>query len=173
MASNYTRNYNLCQWVKSDKVLMEEFNADNAKIDAAIRAVDLRVTGLSGDKASQNDLDELAALVSGHTSTLVKKGNCQIYTASYTGNGLYGSANPRTLTFPGKPLLVAVNGEGGFSVMIQGIARSAAAFNTGYPLTVSWSGNSVSWYHDGSAREDPMFNHSGKTYQAIALVKLS
>ena len=39
MPSNQTTNYNLSQWSKSDQVKMEDFNADNAKIDAAIKAV--------------------------------------------------------------------------------------------------------------------------------------
>ena len=39
MASNYTTNYQLNQWAKSDRVLMEDFNSDNQKIDAAIKAV--------------------------------------------------------------------------------------------------------------------------------------
>ena len=38
MASGYTANYGLCQWQPSDKFLREEFNGDNAKIDAAIAA---------------------------------------------------------------------------------------------------------------------------------------
>ena len=33
---NYTENYQLNQWAKSDRVLMEDFNSDNAKIDAAL-----------------------------------------------------------------------------------------------------------------------------------------
>lgn len=37
MPSSYTTNYKLNQWVRSDRVLMEDFNADNAKIDAAFR----------------------------------------------------------------------------------------------------------------------------------------
>ena len=32
--------YQLCQWKETDKVLRTEFNADNAKIDAAIKAYD-------------------------------------------------------------------------------------------------------------------------------------
>lgn len=33
---NHTQNYNLSQWVKSDQVRMEDFNADNAKIEAQL-----------------------------------------------------------------------------------------------------------------------------------------
>ena len=52
MASNYTPNYQLCQWEAEDQVRRADFNTDNARIDAAIKAVDSRVTGLSGSKAS-------------------------------------------------------------------------------------------------------------------------
>ena len=33
-----TTNYQLNQWAKSDRILMEDFNADNEKIDAALKA---------------------------------------------------------------------------------------------------------------------------------------
>ena len=35
---NHTTNYQLNQWAKSDRVLMEDFNSDNEKIDAALKA---------------------------------------------------------------------------------------------------------------------------------------
>ena len=50
MPSNHTPNYQLSQWEKSDKVLMEDFNADNAKIDAAIQAVERRADDLAAGK---------------------------------------------------------------------------------------------------------------------------
>lgn len=33
---NHTSNYQLSQWDKSDRILMEDFNADNAKVDTAL-----------------------------------------------------------------------------------------------------------------------------------------
>ena len=33
-----TTNYQLNQWAKSDRVMMDDFNADNTKIDAALKA---------------------------------------------------------------------------------------------------------------------------------------
>ena len=33
-----TTNYQLNQWAKSDRVMMDDFNADNAKLDAALKA---------------------------------------------------------------------------------------------------------------------------------------
>ena len=38
MATNHTTNYQLNQWEATDQVLRTEFNADNAKIDAALKA---------------------------------------------------------------------------------------------------------------------------------------
>ena len=38
MAGNYTEHYQLSQWQPQDRVLRTEFNQDNARLDAAIRA---------------------------------------------------------------------------------------------------------------------------------------
>ena len=38
MSTNHTPNFNLCQWEATDKVLRSDFNADNQKIDAALKA---------------------------------------------------------------------------------------------------------------------------------------
>lgn len=42
---NRTSNYNLCQWARSDKVQMEDFNADNTKIDSALTGLQSALTG--------------------------------------------------------------------------------------------------------------------------------
>lgn len=47
MSSNHTKNYSLCQWEKTDKVLMEDFNADNARIDVALNNLDESLSALS------------------------------------------------------------------------------------------------------------------------------
>ena len=40
-----TTNYQLNQWEKSDRIMMDDFNADNQKIDAALAALPKLVTG--------------------------------------------------------------------------------------------------------------------------------
>ena len=42
MATNYTTNYDLCQWEPTDAVQRVEFNQDNAKVDSAIHALEGR-----------------------------------------------------------------------------------------------------------------------------------
>ena len=49
-----TTNYQLNQWAKSDLLMMDDFNADNVKIDAALGALQI-VTGIytgSGNDAN-------------------------------------------------------------------------------------------------------------------------
>ena len=36
MSTNYTENFDLCQWEPTDPVIRTDFNADNAKLDAAL-----------------------------------------------------------------------------------------------------------------------------------------
>ena len=38
MFLNQTANYGLSQWDPTDRILMEDFNSDNSKIDAALKA---------------------------------------------------------------------------------------------------------------------------------------
>ena len=74
MSTNHTRNYDLCQWEASDKVLREDFNADNAKIDAALA-----------------QLNRYTASVEQKTDTLANSAytiqNPQIVAGHYTGTG--------------------------------------------------------------------------------------
>ena len=49
---NRTQNYNLCQWEAADKIQRVDFNADNAKIDAAL-------SGLASGKADAPALEAL------------------------------------------------------------------------------------------------------------------
>lgn len=44
MASNYTEHFGLCQWEGTDQVLREEFNENNAKVEAALDAVNAQVS---------------------------------------------------------------------------------------------------------------------------------
>jgi len=44
MASNQTQHLKLCQWEADDEVLRVDFNADNAKIDAAVTGVEQKLS---------------------------------------------------------------------------------------------------------------------------------
>ena len=137
MSSNHTANYNLSQWVKSDKVLMEDFNADNAKIDAALAG-----------KASASALSSLQSTVSQHTAALAGKGNCILYLTTHVGTGQAGKDHPSSLTFPHRPLVVFLT-TGRYILTLIRDAPSALCDSFGGgngTVTVTWSERSVEWY---------------------------
>ena len=84
-----TQHYQLSQWEKSDKVLMEDFNADNAKIDAAIRA----------------EADTRAAAVRAVNEALREK--IKMAAGTYTGDGQ--ESRFISLGFTPKVVFVALN----------------------------------------------------------------
>ena len=138
---NYTTNYQLPQWVKEDRILMDDFNDMAAKVDEALGEV-------SGDVAV--------------------KGNCQIAFGSYIGDGKQGSSNPKTLSFSAKPLLVAVLPERRTtSSNIRMVMVRDALWTYSYPSisnsisNVSWGEQSVSWWSDDVVY---LLNESGKKY---------
>ena len=59
MASNYTEHYELCQWEATDAVQRVEFNADNAKVDAALKALSDQVV----QKANQSAVNTVISAV--------------------------------------------------------------------------------------------------------------
>ena len=142
---NQTANYQLCQWDPTDRILMEDFNSDNTKIDEA--------------------LADLAAQAAGF-------GNCQIYRTTYTGTGTAGENNPNTLSFPNIPVLVMIAGSGAIGFTGSGITYmiciQAGSSDFCY---ADWEegGKTVSWYKlNGSGSEQ--LNANGQTYQVTALL---
>ena len=88
MASKQTENYGLNQWEAGDKVLREEFNGDNLKIDGALTAVQASIN---------SGLSDLRSTVSGQAPA--------IHRGSYTGTGTAGKSR-YSVGF--RPRLVAV-----------------------------------------------------------------
>lgn len=191
MASNYTTNYKLCQWEATDKVLRTEFNSDNAKIDAAVKAVDKRVDSLSSTvsgkasttalnslkttvdgKADRSALDSLSAVVAQHTDSLEGKGNCQLYAATYLGDGWSGSAHPSSLTFPAVPEIVFIVGNH-LRLTLSPVESTSYVLTPSDNLgqvTITKFGKTVSWY---GASADAQMNHSKLSYLVVALIKAS
>lgn len=154
-----TTNYQLNQWVKSDRIQMEDFNSDNAKIDTVLKG--------NADKAAA----ALAAVAS--------CGNCKIATGTYTGNGFYGKDHLTSLTFPFEPKLVIIQnkqrsmanigatGLDPYGLLIALNPLKQFDTNNGYyHVYLSWKGNTVSWYGESA---DLQFNSSGHTFSYLAL----
>ena len=155
MAGNQTKNYGLNQWERTDKVLMEDFNADNAKIDAALAS-------LESGKAEAASLAALQTVVAG-------KGNCQIVTGQYIGNGQYGAQYPNSLSFSKQPVLVLVSA---FDTLMlpYGSSHGFVVQNgASRMIEASWNGNSVSWYYTDDVGHQMNTAHTVYRYVAFLL----
>lgn len=151
-----TPNYALNQWETTDRILMADFNADNTKLDAALKAeADARTEAA----------EALAAAVA-------LRGNCQLWVTTYTGSGKAGETK-NSLTFPKKPTLVLIIApNGSFLPILYGAERCLAVVEgRTYPMqNVSlWDGNTVTW-HNSSSYVDCQMNTADAVYTVIALL---
>lgn len=142
-----TSHYQLNQWDAEDRIQRTDFNSDNAKVDAAL-------------KAQASDMASLAAEVA-------KCGNCQVYYTTYTGTG----SGSNDFTFPHKPLFISVFGNNIYFFALQGAPYGTGrtgGTNSGISYT-TWTENSVSWvsYNDSLTYQ---CNVSGETYYMVALL---
>ena len=143
---NQTENYQLSLWDPEDRIQRTDFNADNAKIEAALAGLD-------------------AAIAAG--------GNCRIYTTTYAGNNKNGADNPNTLTFPCKPVWVMVfSGAHCLRIFPDAGLAYTTVISTGSVsmLVSSRSGNTLSWYHTGNA---VMQMNQSVNYHVLALLDVS
>ena len=158
----YTTNYQLPQWVKSDRIMMDDFNDANSKIDAALHGL-------------RTDVD---AHETANTAAHASFGNCRAVTGTYTGQGRYGADTPNTLTFPHRPLLVIIHpntyAQGHSLTRLLLLQGSTFAFSymdlPPSQCDVVWSGNSVSWHNASS--DTYQCDRSGTTYRYVALLDM-
>lgn len=160
MPSNQTANYSLSQWVKSDQVRMEDFNADNAKLDAALAEHAGSLSRLSGQVAGKAEQTALTAEANARKSAvtalnqqLALKGNCQMEILTYTGNGLIGAGNPTRIPFTRPPDWFIILG-GGYLVMETRGSKSAVAMGSQFKtVQASWSGSQLSLVSDNPSTQ--------------------
>ena len=183
MPSNQTANYALSQWVKSDQVRMENFNADNAKLDAALKAAEQRSAGLDAKinataaaaeqrsaavaAAAEQRSAAVAAAAEKRSAALdAAKGNCTIEFFSYVGQGRSGMNNPTTITFRKPPLFFIAFGT--YSIGVGSKHSSnviVTASDNVFPDQGSWRGNTNSFYNS-----DPRWqlDTAGETFYVFA-----
>lgn len=144
MQMTKTSNYQLNQWAATDQVRRTDFNADNQKIDAALKALSLSA------------------------------GNCKIVQGSYVGAGQYGPSNKNVISFSGKPIFVFVHGACCFSALYGTAKAAVLDCESNayyYLINLTWSGNTLSWYYNENALPHNQLNAAGKTYHYIALLQ--
>ena len=172
---NYTENLALNLWDPDDKVLRTDFNADNAKLDAAIKALENKADMKANQLALTNEItarangdSNLNTRVNAVNTALAKKGNCEIYYMSYVGDG----QDTKTLTFPKKPLMVHIMGSSATFHYLAGLksAISGSYGGTGNICPVTWEGNSMTWQLSSGYEHSFLCNNHGETYYVVALM---
>ena len=188
MATNQTTNYQLNQWDPTDAVQRVDFNADNAKLDTALKSLSDQVVQKANQsalntlissvnqKADASTVSSLSSLLNSEISqrqeadsslqtALTLKGNCQIYYGTYIGDG----KSSRTLTFERRPLLVLIQGGNLICRAIQGnqymMCRTNGQGGTTCPAI--WTENSLKF---NGASDDYAPNSQGGTYYLVTLM---
>ena len=150
----YTTNYQLPQWVKSDRIMMDDFNDANQKLDTALKNL-----------ADQDGVLETA---------LAAKGNCRIELKTYTGTGSSGSASPTRVTFSAVPTAYVIFGYRGIAVGRGGASTASVGATSGTGSSVSslactWSGSRLSFYANNAYFQ---LNMENQTYCVLAFYLL-
>ena len=120
-------------------------------------------------------------------STVAAAMGCAIVeTGTYVGTGTYGEANPNTLTFSRKPVVVIITSyqpgsanSGGFALFMRGNPVGAAGWSVadradigGAAPSLDWSqGTKVSWHTKDTSTNGALYqlNNSGVGYYYAAL----
>ena len=139
MAASYTQHYGLPLWGAEDTPKRKEVNAAAEKID-----------------------ENFAAL-----TALVPK----LAVGHYAGTGSYGSGKTSTLSLEFRPELILIFNPADATrqaICLPGFGGNAQAFGANfYPVFVTWSDSTVSWYSVNSAQEQ--FNDTGTVYTFLAV----
>ena len=194
MATNQTTNYQLNQWEPADAVQRVEFNADNAKLDTALKSLSDQVlqkaeqsalnTLISAvnQKADASTVSSLSSLLNSEISqrqeadsslqsALTLKGNCQFYTTYYVGQGRFGSSQRSSLTFPSKPYVVVIyDSDDRILLHFRGYGQclSLDDHDLMYGAT-SWQENGIRWYLASGPNANQM-DVAGESYHVLALL---
>ena len=148
-----TSHYQLNQYEAPDRIQHGDFNSDNAKIDAALKA----------------NADAITAESSERQAAIAARGNCEVVCGAYTGDG----AGSKTLTFSGKPVFVLVQpAEGSYEkralTMIRGMSYTNSEYqNSNTSTSISWTNTSVTF----STRASYGLNIADTAYTYLALLE--
>lgn len=162
---------NLYDLTRADQPTQEgtPLNKANLLSDATAAAIKALLASQTEDPATPNEsLNILAQAVDAaatKANAVDSRGNCEIYSGSYVGNG---SNTTTTMIFPHKPYVVMVIGYDNYSMITwRGQKYAPFFFPSGSNSTsVRWADRSVTWTSDRNSK----LNHTGFTHQVFALL---
>lgn len=145
-----TAKFKLSQWDAADRILMQDFNADNLKIETALAA---------------------------HAAALTARGNCRMETQTYTGTGECGSNHPTRINFSARPDFFVIFGGRSIAMGVGGEKYITSLSYTsgqsysfgGSTYAVTWSGNQMSLQ---TGYMEDQLNATKTSYYVVAFYKL-
>ena len=148
MASGQTQNYQLNQWAAEDQVLRTDFNADNAKIDAALAEMGAQIPRfISGSYTG--------------TGTYGPDGACELH---------FGFA-PK-MVFLNVQEMHNFNSQTIYCILFPGMTWFPEP-NSGDQNHLTWLEDGISWYFsyefdEPEEQAEKQYNTLGKTYGYVA-----
>ena len=155
---NQTSNYQLSQWDPEDRILRTDFNEDNAKVDAALKA---NANAVSAEASARS------SAINTLTNALTQKGNCRVEIMTYVGTGTNSETGPSSLTFSARPVLFFIAGDdAGVGYNVRGNNYLFTRPNTSVSACDgSWSGNTYTWSNYYTQNQ---MNAKGVLYTVVA-----
>ena len=160
---------NLYDLTRADQPTQEgtPLNKANLLSDATAAAIKALLASQTENPATPNEaLASLAQAVDAaatKANAVDSRGNCEIYSGSYVGNG--SSTTPVTMTFPHKPLIIFVSGRDALNLIAwRGQSGSKLLEVPSTSITVTWGERNVAWSGTN------YLNYTGFTHQVIALL---
>ena len=149
MASGQTQNYQLNQWAAEDQVLRTDFNADNAKIDAALAEMGAQIPRfISGSYTG--------------TGTYGPDGACE----------LHFGFTPK-MVFLNTQEMTSYNSQPKYYILFSGMTWFPEP-GSGSPNYLTWLEDGISWYFSSSSdsaqtQARKQYNTLGETYSYVAV----
>ena len=134
MATNYTTNYQLNQWEPTDAVQRVEFNADNAKVDAALKSLSDQVV----QKANQSALNTLISAVNQKADASTVSALSQAVAAKAEQSALTEEISARTQAD-------AVLAQKAGMQLIQQVQLVESDGYVNQPLSIDWDQWGIVW----------------------------
>ena len=159
---NYTKNYRLPQWVKEDRIMMDDFNAMNTSIE----------NGLTRTDAKAASAVSSAARAEQTAASAVDTANAAAAARPYAVGTYTGSGGTKTIELGFRPSFVVVSGVSSTVVTNDSseLARYFAmtAGNT-IPTRIQFTDTGFTVYPmDTEHKYYPCLNAGSRTYDFIA-----
>ena len=134
-----TTNYQLNQWAKSDRVMMDDFNADNAKIDAALKANADAIAAETAARIADDPYPTICEVVTAQAKTQVSMDLSAVDLTEYSHIDL--TIDPPAPVSSSYSVLVRPNGlTSGYQLVTALSNYSSPTYLLAYPIGASTCG---------------------------------